>query len=104
MSELTITKEAVLRAASKCSQARDVLKEMFPDAFKGCLNLRPLSMPDNHPYIFTSDKEAAAGVTRGFIQISAAGAYKDKAFYLAPTHDWKIERVGGDTLLIPTPK
>ena len=29
-----ITKEAVLRAAGKCGTAKEVLKEMFPEAFK----------------------------------------------------------------------
>jgi len=32
--ELKITKEAVLRAAGKCEQAKEVLKELFPDALK----------------------------------------------------------------------
>lgn len=34
MSELTITKEKVLEAASKCSTAKSVLEVMFPEVFK----------------------------------------------------------------------
>lgn len=32
--ELKITKEKVLAAAEKCSTAKEVLKEMFPDVFE----------------------------------------------------------------------
>lgn len=31
--ELKITKERVLKAAEKCSTAKDTLKELFPEAF-----------------------------------------------------------------------
>ena len=34
MEELTITKEAVLRAAEKCSTAKNILKEIFPEVFE----------------------------------------------------------------------
>lgn len=34
MDELKITKEKVLAAAAKCSTAKEVLKEMFPEVFK----------------------------------------------------------------------
>ena len=31
---LTVTKEAILAAASKCPTAKDVLKTLFPDVFE----------------------------------------------------------------------
>lgn len=34
MSELTITKERVLKAAETCGAAKETLKTLFPDAFK----------------------------------------------------------------------
>ena len=34
MTELKITSERVLAAAKKCSEAKEVLKELFPEAFE----------------------------------------------------------------------
>lgn len=35
MSELKITKKRVQKAAESCSQAKEVLQELFPEAFEG---------------------------------------------------------------------
>lgn len=39
MSELKITTEKVLEAAAKCSQAKETLKTLFPEAFRGEVDL-----------------------------------------------------------------
>ena len=37
--ELKVTKEKVLAAASKCTTAKQVLQEMFPEAFDNSVDL-----------------------------------------------------------------
>lgn len=37
---LKITKESVLRAAKKCSQAKDILCELFPEVFEKSINYK----------------------------------------------------------------
>ena len=39
MSELKITKEKVLEAATKCSEAKKVLETLFPEAFDECITV-----------------------------------------------------------------
>lgn len=87
---LTITKEAVLKAAAQCSTARGVLKTLFPQAF-------PLKLT------------VEEGVPRvnGSQAVRRSESYSD-AFYLDGDYDWAIEmRVGpsGKNLLkylVPT--
>ena len=40
MSELKITKDRVLAAAEKCPQAKETLKELFPDVFDNSVKVR----------------------------------------------------------------
>jgi len=98
--ELKITKEKVIAAANKCSAAKEVLKEMFPEVFE-----------DDKYFNFAG----SAGIDNEFksnylpdssmIQIRRIGKYKNKAFYLTSKYNWKIERDNeGDLCLIPTKK
>jgi hypothetical protein len=50
--ELKITKERVLAAASKCTDAREVLKELFPEAFEDKWFDLPLILSQNENYQF----------------------------------------------------
>lgn len=53
MEPLTITREKVLEAASKCSTAKATLEVLFPE----CFEKKGLYGIDKHPYLGDSDAE-----------------------------------------------
>ena len=93
---LEITKEKVLEAAEKCSQAKETLKTLFPEVFED----------DNYfdlgkPYEKIYENEILE------IRISDSNDFpemKGHAFYLFPNRIWELKQLGSNTYLIPTKK
>jgi hypothetical protein len=91
--EYKITKENILKAADKCSTAKEVLKTLFPEAFDKDINLREI--------INVSELEK---ITHSMISVTSNWDYADKAFYLTCDHTWEFKPhpvVPGSYLLIP---
>lgn len=80
MDELKISKKLVIEAAARCSQAREVLKVLFPEVFDEYVILRPSTV----------------------IQ-ETAGPYKGRGLHLDSKYEWSIVPTGpgclGSTLL-----
>jgi hypothetical protein len=95
--ELKITKEKVLSAAKKCSQAKEVLKEMFPEVFEDdkFLNLDDSYFIDNMGY--------NAPHYGAILQVRGSGSFKYKSFWLSGELNWQIKVDDlGNLCLIPT--
>lgn len=88
-----ITKEAILKMAEKCSEAKEVLKAGFPQAFENGkhFNLRLLKGGN---LIFTHREARQAGFEDGsFINVRQHGKYKGIAFFLNDTSlKWELVR------------
>lgn len=111
MEKLEITKEAVLRAADKCSTAKDILKEMFPQVFeKPSKSIKLTALKNDNNYapvdrIFTRESTAALKIdTEHLIWVSGGGKYAETSFCLTEELDWKLEKDEGKMRLIPTRK
>ncbi len=98
MESLTITKEKVLEAAAKCATAKEVLKTIFPEAFKEekeiCLSNK-------------INRRELERITHAMISISCLSGTEDKSFYLTNDFNWEFKphpQVMGGYLLIPTKK
>lgn len=77
--ELKITKERVLKAAEKCSTAKDTLKELFPEAFEA------------EPFDFTR-QHIITPTIRGPLFIGHASApYGMRAKCLMVSNDYEME-------------
>jgi hypothetical protein len=66
MPNLTITSERVLEAASKCSQAKDTLKTLFPEVFEpedDRIDMSHLPFPNSDE---TSKRNVVAGLCSEF--------------------------------------
>lgn len=102
---LTITKEKVLEAASKCSTAKEVLKTMFPECFEVEHSLAPLCLAEPG-YIFTDAQARAAGFRdNGFLKVFRNGFEANTCFYLSDScATWTLEKVPMGYKLIPTRK
>lgn len=70
---LTITKEAVLKAAAQCSTAKDILRTLFPAVF-------PLEL---------SAREGVARIGNARV-INTSDLYTD-AFLLHKDYEWRLE-------------
>lgn len=105
--ELKVTKENVLKAAEKCSTAKQVLKEMFPEAFEDdkYFILTKLSRTKD-AVLFTDEDATSAGfIDNQFMQIRSRGEYAGKAFFLSKLYEWEMKIDSrGDICLIPTKK
>ena len=99
MNELKITKERVLEAAEKCSDAKQILKTLFPEAFvgEGIIN-------NGRFYGLAIFGNPTASDNKAVIEIRGTGDHVNKAFWLNSKFDWKIENEGGGITLIPTKK
>ena len=113
--EWTITKERVLEAASKCSQAKETLKTLFPEVFVEEVrdfNLYALSPEDGGSgFIFGEQRAVAAGFDgRDFMQVRnyETEGLRGKAFFLSSAYTWELRRTETEVdlgmLLIPTRK
>lgn len=92
--KLEITKEKVLEAAEKCSQAKETLKTLFPECFEK-------EMPDIEPFKVNTDiLDKLIFISRGF----APHGLSDKCFGLSIDYSWTIEKNDGFQILIPKPK
>lgn len=83
---LEITPDKVLSAANKCPQAKEVLKEMFPE-------------------LFEDDKSVKVSHTDGFIAIrnNEESEYHGKSFWLSKRWNWEIKEDScGSFCLVPT--
>lgn len=92
---MEITKERVLEAASKCSQAKETLKTLFPEAF------------DEKVVIQDFLVEKGAYDRMIFIAAGLAPAgYELRSFGLNEDFNWKIVPSSKDSslILIPTKK
>jgi hypothetical protein len=95
MNELTITKEKVLAAASKCGSAQEVLMSMFPEAFEGkTKEIKPFE-------VNTSDTNNLLCIAYGY----AEPEFVKRCFGLNPKYKWEIkDGRQGWKVLIPTEK
>jgi hypothetical protein len=93
--KLEITKEKVLEASEKCSQAKEVLKTLFPEAFENSIeyNRDIIRARDSMMFFDTYKLDIEYG-------ICITMSYDNKSFKLGTNHDWKIE----NNFLIPTKK
>ncbi len=100
--KLEITKEKILEAASKCFQAKETLKVLFPEVFEedkyfdlnkldfrtNDLNWKKSGFNDDNPMF-----------------IRGAGEFAGKAFYLDPSYNWELVKDSHNILcLVPTKK
>lgn len=99
--ELTITKEKVIEAASKCSQAKEILKTLFPEVFE----------EDKYFDLRTGTEEGERVYVKDGLRIDvcnlASDEYKNKAFLLRGAARWELVPTGivhNSYLLIPTRK
>ena len=84
---LTITKEKVLEAASKCVDARRTLEILFPE-------------------VFEVDKTVKVTDVASFLCIRTSGKFKHKSFYLDDVSwTWSLENdETGQLCLVPRRK
>lgn len=87
MVELKITKEKVLEAASKCSQAKETLKTLFPEVFQEPDFITGFDEGNGH---FNTQNLKIDGIGGGVIAVRTDGDYKRKAFYLSNIFNWSI--------------
>jgi hypothetical protein len=87
MVELKITKEKVLEAASKCSQAKETLKTLFPEVFQEPDFITGFVEGNGH---FNTESLKINGIGGGVIAVRTEGNYKGKAFYLGSVFNWHI--------------
>ncbi len=80
--EYKITKEAILKMAAKCPEAKEALKAGFPQAFERGKTFDLLKLKDS-AFIFSPEEALAAGFTDNyFMKVRTGGTYKGIAFYL----------------------
>jgi hypothetical protein len=93
--KLEITKEKVLEAASKCSQAKETLKTLFPECFDG----RSGNIKDCDVTTSTRDNKYLC-IAQGFAPIGL----EDKCFALSDEFNWEMKKYASRLILIPTNK
>lgn len=105
MKTLTITEERILEAVKKCSQAKEILKALFPEVFKQEINLSQLERSNDQYKLFTPYSIYGKIGASCLIEIRNSGPLKHKAFWLSQEFDWKIQDDNtGSLCLIPTLK
>lgn len=93
-----ITTEKILEAASKCSQAKETLKILFPEAFKEDKYFDLKSKSGTISLQFRGGEDLPVR-----IEVRTTGKFENKGFYLSTTVDWNIERDEfGHKILVPT--
>jgi len=106
---LKITKEKVLEAAEKCSEAKKVLETLSPEIFDNkhfdLSKLKTLEYVDKGR-IFSYDSCQDAGFNDyNFLQIRLGGEYNRRGFYLGVECNWEIVTDNeGVLILLPTKK
>jgi hypothetical protein len=90
--KLEITKEKVLEAASKCSEAKEILKTLFPEVFES------LTFKKNCDFssVLAEDETGQDVITIGNGAFGESGKY----FFLSRKYTWRIDKDN----LIPTKK
>lgn len=99
MDELKITKDRVLEAAEKCSDAKRILKTLFPEVF-----VEDSSMKAGRFHGLAIFGSCLASDNKAMIEIRGTGEHVNKAYWLNSGFDWRIEQQGGGITLIPTKK
>lgn len=95
MSELKVSKEKVLEAASKCSNAKEILKTLFPEVFVEDKSVDLVKLRDS------GSKESVPSI----LGIRNHGKWKGKVFYLHSYYNWEIKvDIHGELCLVPTKK
>lgn len=89
--ELKTTKERILEAASKCSNAKEVLKTLFPEAFDDIDKIKPFKVDLDSDIIF---------IAKGF----APKEFQNKCFGLSREYEWSLTENCGYQILIPKKK
>lgn len=97
--ELKITKERVLEAAGKCTDAKRILRTLFPEAF-----VTENIMKDGRFHGVAIFGSSTSSDNKAMIEIRGTGDYVNRAFWLNSQFDWKIEQQAGGITLIPTKK
>jgi len=89
--KLEITKEKVLEAASKCSQAKETLKILFPECFEK-------NIDEIYPFTVTEFNNG----NMIFIGTSLAPPLLvHKCFVLSTEYEWNLSENKGYQILIP---
>lgn len=104
--KIETTKERILEAASMCSAAKEILKDLFPQAFEDDKYFDLSKLPNDNYCLFTNKAAKDAGfIDKSFLEIKVSGEYSKKAFYLNDDYNWELKRdSSGDLVLIPTEK
>ncbi|KKN12367.1 hypothetical protein LCGC14_1017070 [marine sediment metagenome] len=96
-----VTKEAILKMAKKCPEAKEALKAGFPKAFgeKKTFDLLKLK---HSGLIFTMEEALAAGFNdKYFLKVRSGGKYGGIAFYLEEGYlKWELKRDGHGSLCL----
>lgn len=98
--ELKITKERVLEAASKCEDARRTLKTLFPEVFENdkYFDLSKLSMDGQFLAPQSEDEATKLGIV---LEIRNCGNLANKAFFLGDYGiNWQLVRDDDDCLCL----
>jgi hypothetical protein len=96
--KLEITKEKVLEAASKCSEAKEILKTLFPEVFE---EERPMFKKDVGIGDYLANDKNGNGVIKIGSGMNTFGYIEGEYFFLDMSYKWEIER---GQFLIPTKK
>jgi hypothetical protein len=97
--KLEITKEKVLEAASKCSEAKEILKTLFPEVFDGGRDVFKKDYNEKSDLVlaWNSDGNSVVLLGSGVGDDMPAHTY----FYLDSGYTWQIK---DGKYLIPTKK
>ena len=86
--KLEITKEKVLEAAEKCSQAKETLKTLFPECFENKLPR------------FSTDVNIKIDGSRGIEnRLVSSGDYNSNVLWLHESYKWEIKKAAGRWVL-----
>lgn len=104
---LTVTDEAVTRTAEKYPHAKEVLREMFPEAFEPENALKRLNLSEDVGWVLQTRTGLRLYHTDGnaIIWIRGDGEFKGLGFGLHDKVDWEIKTdEAGVKVLTPTLK
>jgi len=105
MEELKIDRKRVLEAASKCPQAKETLKTLFPEAFEEEDNIAMRKIPKDERIkvveCFATISEAFFGKGNGFIDLRNSGdKFNSRAIYLTNMYDWRMTQLSNGAYLL----
>lgn len=93
--KLETTKEKILKAAETSEQAKNTLKQLFPEVFEDDRYINLYEMNNKNYHI--SDNQISL-----LICIRTSNEYQNKGFYLSDQYNWEIVKDAASLVLLPT--